>query len=92
MTGKLIYRNSQVEIDEALLKYIADNTDGKYFRATDNSKLEAIYDEINKLEKTEIEEFKYYNYHEKYRTWVLLAGLLILFEMILKHTIFRSFI
>jgi len=66
-TGKLLFRSSPVEIDEELLRYIANETEGKYFRATDNSKLKAIYNEINKLEKTEIEEFKYYNYEEKYR-------------------------
>ncbi|MCF6168117.1 VWA domain-containing protein [Lutibacter sp.] len=91
-TGKLLFRNSPVEIDENLLKYIAKETGGKYFRATDNTKLKAIYNEINKLEKTEIEEFKYYNYHEQYRFLVLLAGLLIVIEIVLKHTIFRSFI
>ena len=91
-TGKLLFRNSPVEIDEELLRYIAKETEGKYFRATDNSKLKAIYNEINKLEKTEIEEFKYYNYQEKYRFLVLIAGLLILLEIVLKHTIFRSFI
>ncbi|SDX61135.1 Ca-activated chloride channel family protein [Lutibacter oricola] len=91
-TGKLMFRPSQVEIDEALLKYIAEQTEGKYFRATSNTKLKAIYEEINKLEKTEIEEFKYYNYHEKYRFLVLIAGLLVLIEMLLKHTIFKSFI
>tara|TARA_R110001583_G_scaffold23999_2_gene87998 strand:- start:337 stop:1341 length:1005 start_codon:yes stop_codon:yes gene_type:complete len=91
-TGKLLFRSSPVEIDEELLQYIAKETGGTYFRATDNSKLKAIYDEINKLEKTEIEEFKYYNYQEKYRLLVLLAGLFILIEMLLKHTIFKSFI
>lgn len=91
-TGKLLFRNSPVEIDENLLQYIAKETGGKYFRATDNTKLKAIYNEINKLEKTEIEEFKYYNYQEQYRFLVLLAGLLIVIEIILKHTIFRSFI
>ncbi|WP_299528116.1 VWA domain-containing protein [uncultured Lutibacter sp.] len=91
-TGKLLFRSSPVEIDENLLRYIAKETDGKYFRATDNSKLKAIYNEINKLEKTEVEEFKYYNYQEKYRLLVLLAGFLILLEIGLKHTIFRSFI
>lgn len=91
-TGKLLFRSSPVEIDEKLLKYIAKETGGKYFRATDNLKLKAIYNEINKLEKTEIEEFKYYNYQEKYRLLVLLAGLFILIEIVLKHTIFRSFI
>ena len=61
MSGKLIFQDAKVEIDEELLKYIAQETGGKYFRATDNSKLKAIYAEINKLEKTEIEEYKYYN-------------------------------
>ena len=46
---------TKVEIDEALLKDIAKLTEGLYFRATDNKKLEQIYEEINKLEKTEIE-------------------------------------
>ena len=91
-TGKLLFRNSPVEIDEELLKYIAKETEGKYFRATDNLKLKAIYEEINKLEKTEIEEFKYYNYQEKYRPLVLIAGLLLLIELVLKNTLFRSFI
>ena len=91
-TGNLLFRSSPVEIDEELLQYIAKETEGKYFRATDNSKLKAIYEEINKLEKTEIEEFKYYNYQEKYRILVLLAGFLILIEVFLKNTIFRSFI
>ena len=91
-TGKLLFRSSPVEIDEELLRYIAKETEGKYFRATNNTKLKAIYNEINKLEKTEIEEFKYYNYQEKYRLLVLIAGLLILIEIVLKHTIFKSFI
>ena len=91
-TGKLLFRNSPVEIDEELLQYIAKETEGKYFRATDNLKLKAIYEEINKLEKTEIEEFKYYNYQERYRLLVLLAGLFILIEVLLRHTIFKSFI
>lgn len=91
-TGQLLFRNSPVEIDEDLLKYIANETEGKYFRATDNTKLKAIYEEINKLEKTEIEEFKYYNYEEKYRLLVILAGFLILIEVLLRNTIFRSFI
>lgn len=91
-TGKLLFRNSPVEIDEELLQYIAKETEGKYFRATDNMKLKAIYEEINKLEKTEIEEFKYYNYQEKFRLLVLLAGLFVLIEVVLKHTLFKSFI
>ena len=79
ITGQLQFRMQQVEIDEDLLKHIAKETEGKYFRATDNTKLKAVYDEINKLEKTKIEEFKYYNYQEMYRSLVLIAlGLLVL--------------
>lgn len=90
--GQFQYGRAQVEIDEELLKEIATVTGGKYFRATNNKKLEEIYDEINKLEKTEIEEFKFYNYEEKYRSLVLLAGLLLLLELLARFTIFRSFI
>ncbi len=90
--GSFRYGMSQVEIDEPLLKDIAKVTGGKYFRATDNEKLEAIYEEINKLEKTDIEEFKYFRYEEKFRSWVLLAGGLLLLEWVLRNTLFRSFI
>ena len=92
LNGKLIFRNAPVEIDEELLRFIAKETDGKYFRATGNKKLESIYNEINKLEKTKIEEFKYYNYQERYRPIILLAGFLIMLEMILRFTVYRSFI
>ncbi|MEH6511636.1 VWA domain-containing protein [Maribacter arcticus] len=90
--GSFRYGMRQVEIDEELLKDIALATGGRYFRATDNESLEEIYDEINKLEKTEIEEFKYYRYEEKFRPWVLLAGALLLLEWILRNTLFRSFV
>ncbi|MGI9547527.1 MAG: vWA domain-containing protein [Flavobacteriaceae bacterium] len=90
--GSFRYGMRQVEIDEALLKEIAGLTGGEYFRATDNEKLEEIYDEINKFEKTEIEEFRYYKYDEKFRPWVLLGGFLILLEWFLRNTVFRSFI
>ena len=91
-TGKLQFRKQQVEIDEELLKFIATETEGKYFRATDNTKLKAIYDEIDKLEKTKIEEFKYYNYQEKYRLFVFFGLGLLIIEFILRNTLFKSFI
>jgi Ca-activated chloride channel family protein len=74
------------------LKEIAEVTGGKYFRATNNEKLEEIYGEINKLEKTDIDEFKYYNYQEKFRPLVLLAAILLLMEFMLRVTVFRSFV
>tara|TARA_B100001059_G_scaffold73116_1_gene70449 strand:- start:7147 stop:8151 length:1005 start_codon:yes stop_codon:yes gene_type:complete len=90
--GKFQYGMTKVEIDEELLKTIAEKTGGLYFRATDNKKLEEIYQEINKLEKTEIEEFKYYNYDEKFRPLILLALALLFIEWLMRNTLFRSFI
>jgi len=90
--GSFQYARTPVKIDEALLKEIAQVTGGKYFRATNNRKLEAIYDEINKLEKTEVEEIKYTTYEEKFRWFVWIAGILILLELLLRYTIFRSFV
>ena len=90
--GSFQYGNIQVEIDEDLLKQIAETTGGKYFRATSNSKLEEIYEEINKLEKTEIEETKYKSYDELFRPLVLAAFGLLLFELLLRYTLFRSFV
>ena len=90
--GKFSYANIQVEIDENLLIEIADMTGGKYFRATNNEKLEEIYNEINKLETSDIEEIRYYNHQEKYRIYILLAIFFLTIELILKHTLFRSFI
>ncbi len=90
--GNLVFRNVPVEIDEALLKYISAQTEGKYFRATDNETLGKIYDEINKLETTKVEELKYYNFDEKFRPFVLFAGFLVFLEMLLRYTVYRSFI
>jgi len=91
-TGDFVYGRIQVEIDEDLLKEIAKITGGQYFRATDNKKLKEIYKEINKLEKTDVEEFKFYNYEEKFRPLVLLAGLFLMLELLLRFTLFRSFV
>lgn len=90
--GTFQYGRVQVEIDEDLLIEIAKVTGGQYFRATDNKKLKEIYKEIDKLEKTDVEEFKFYNYEEKFRPLVLLAGLLLILELLLRFTIFRSFV
>ena len=89
--GSFQYGRIQVEIDEALLKDISKVTGGRYFRANNNKKLEEIYDEINKLEKTDVEEFKFYNYQEKYRPLLLIALGLLFLEFLLRSTLFRSF-
>ena len=90
--GGFLFRMMPVEIDVNLLQTIAKNTGGKYFRASSNSKLESIYKEINKLETTEIQELKFYDYDEKYRIFVWIAGILVLIEFGLRNTIYRSFI
>jgi Ca-activated chloride channel family protein len=90
--GVFQYGKIQVEIDEKLLKEIAEVTGGKYFRATNNRKLKEIYKEIDALEKTEVEEFKFYNYEEKFRPLIWIALGLLVFEFLMRFTIFRSFI
>ena len=90
--GRFQYGNVQVNIDEVLLKEISKITGGQYFRATSATKLSEIYDEINKLEKTDIEEFKYTNYDEMFRPWVLFALVMLVLDLLLRYTIFKSFV
>ena len=88
--GTFRYGLTKVEIDEKLLESIAKQTGGLYFRATDNERLKDIYQEINKLEKTEVEEFKYSNAQEIFRRFVLMSFLFIFLEWFLRLTIFKS--
>ena len=90
--GRFQYGNVQVNIDEVLLKEISKITGGQYFRATSATKLSEIYDEINKLEKTDIEEFKYTTYDEMFRPWVLFALVMLVLDLLLRYTIFKSFV
>lgn len=90
--GTFLYQMMNVEIDEALMKEIAKKTDGIYYRATSNEKLEAIYNNINTLEKTEIKEKKFTNYNELFRPLLLVACGLLVLEVLLKNTILRGFI
>ena len=82
-------QNGKVEIDEALLSEIAESTGGRYFRATDNTKLAEIYSEINKMEKarTTIDSFPIYK--ELYGGLALLALLLLMAELVLKWFVIR---
>jgi Ca-activated chloride channel homolog len=84
------YQNVPVEIDEQLLQKIADQTGGKYYRATDNKKLKAIYDEIDRLEKTKIEVTQFRRHKEEYYTAAMFAGIFLLLELIFAQTIFRK--
>lgn len=90
--GEFQYRSTKVEIDEELLEEISTLTGGQYFRANNEDKLKSIYEEINKLEKTEIKETKYYNYDEKYPLFVIMAGLFLVVVALLKYTLMRSIV
>ncbi|MFA8449979.1 MAG: VWA domain-containing protein [Bacteroidales bacterium] len=84
------YANVKVEIDEALLKDIAKTTGGQYFRATSNSSLQQIYQEIDKLEKSKIDVNQFSKKYEEFFPLALIALLLFILEIILRKTIFRT--
>ncbi len=88
--GQYEYGYVDVDLDEKMMRGIAEMTGGKYFRATDNMKLKNIYKEIDNLEKTVIQEKTYTNRAERFLPFALLAGILLSLEIILKYTIFRS--
>ena len=79
-----------VEIDEPLLKQIAKETNGKYFRATGNRSLEGIYNDIDKLEKTKVDITSYKHYAELFFPFAMLAVICLALEMLLRYTVFRS--
>jgi Ca-activated chloride channel family protein len=80
----------KVEIDEKLLTTIANSTGGKYFRATNNQKLDEIYAEIDKLERSKIEVTEFRRLHEEFYPLVAWALALLLLEFLLRKTIFRT--
>jgi Ca-activated chloride channel family protein len=84
------YVRMPVEIDEDLLRKIADITSGKYFRATDEEKLSQIYKEISEMEKTEIKVKQYTRYSELMTFFINPALFLIFLEIFLSNTIFRK--
>jgi Ca-activated chloride channel family protein len=90
--GNIVFQPQKVEIDEKILQEIAAITKGKYFRATDNNKLEAIYDEIDGLEKSKISENRLMLFDEQFRSWLLIGLFVLILEMILSRTLFKSFI
>ena len=80
----------KVEIDEKLLQNIASSTDGKYFRATSTQKLDEVYQEIDKLERSKIEVTEFSRLHEEFYPLVAWALALLLLEFVLRKTIFRT--
>ncbi|MDP4281286.1 MAG: VWA domain-containing protein [Bacteroidota bacterium] len=83
-------QNMEVKIDEPLLQEVSKMTDGKYFRATGNTKLRAVYKEIDKLEKSKIDVTEFRRKKEEYLFIVLVAMILLAVEVILRNTVFRN--
>lgn len=84
------YQMVPVEIDEKVLSQVAEMTDGKYFRATDNKKLRSIYQEIDRLEKTRIEVRSYRHYSELFYTLTFIALFLLVGDVVLSNTWLRK--
>lgn len=84
------YQKMQVEIDEALLKRIAEMTGGQYFRAVDNTSLQKVYAEIDKLEKSKIETREHSKREETFMPWALAAALLLMLELLLRYLFMKN--
>ena len=89
MFNQKYYVNVNVEIDEAMLRRIAETTGGSYFRADSKQTLQRVYRQIDQLEKTEREARKYINYTDLYPWWIALGLGLLLVECLLAHTLLR---
>jgi len=88
--GRTFLRDIPVEIDEATLQQIADMTNGKYFRATNNQKLREIYAEIDKLERSKIDVKEFSKKQEEYLWFAISAAALLLIELLLRYTVLRK--
>jgi Ca-activated chloride channel family protein len=84
------YQYEEVKIDEDMMKEIARLTGGRYFRATDNKKLEEIYAEIDALEKSKIDVTEYRKRSEEYLPWLMMSAALLAAEFLLRKTILKS--
>lgn len=84
-------RKTEGFIDEKLLRRMAAETGGEYFRATDKEGLQQVYEQINRLEKTEVEVISKTRYEERFLPFVMAALLLLALEVILRYTLLRTF-
>jgi Ca-activated chloride channel homolog len=87
----VVMESQKIAIDEVLLKEIAFETGGKYYRARDNQSFAGVYSEIDKLEKSKIEVINTIRYNEKFFPFILAAIIFLLLEIILNYTLFRKF-
>ena len=90
MGGTVQYINVPVEIDEKTLTQIAGITEGNYYRATSNSKLKEVYEEIDKLEKTKLNVKQYSKREEEYQWFALAAFLCVLLEVLLRNSVLKK--
>ena len=87
--GRTVYQEVEIPLDEETLQKIAQVSDGEYFRATDTESLREIYNEIDALEKTPVEEIGYQEYKELFPRFLMAALLLLILEIVLANTILR---
>ncbi|MBK7690052.1 MAG: VWA domain-containing protein [Bacteroidetes bacterium] len=88
--GNTRMQQMPVQIDEALMQKISTETGGKYFRATSNTSLEKVYQEIDKLEKTKIEINSYKRYAELFFAYAFIGFCLLLLELLIRYTYIKS--
>lgn len=88
--GTVQYVNVPVEIDEKTLTQIAGTTEGNYFRATSNTKLKEVYEEIDKLEKTKLHVKEFSKRQEEYRYFALAAFICVLLEVLLRNSVLKK--
>ena len=89
--GRIRYQNVPVELDEKLLTQMAQSTvDGQYFRATNKTSLQQIFNQIDKMEKSKIDVTQYAQTKDEYQGWLILAALAFLLEILLGLFYFRS--
>ncbi|WP_028123021.1 vWA domain-containing protein [Epilithonimonas tenax] len=87
--GDIVFTEQKTEIDENTLTDISQLTGGKYFRATDNSSLQTVYEEINQLERSDVKTSKLYNYEEYFRIFLWVALGLLVLDALLRWVFFK---
>lgn len=90
VAGGVQYVNIPVEIDTKTLSDIAAMSDGNFYRATNNKELKQIYHDIDKLEKSRLSVKKFSKHYEAYQPFAIVALLILLIEVLLKHTLLRK--
>jgi Ca-activated chloride channel family protein len=88
--GRYTFKPTRGTVDDELLGFIAETTNGRYFRARDTEELESIYDYIDELEKTEIETTIFKRYEEQFGRFLLFGLGLLLLETVLRYTVLRT--